>query len=612
MLLVPFLAGVLAVPPVQSAKPEKAPALARAAPKDAFFLVQARGIDGLRSDFEAGACYAFYRDEEMKGLRDWIGKQIETHEGGEKKGDGLDVDPWAFVQAIHGSVAVFGVAQAGHKEPAVALLIDPGEPKGAFEDLFAKITDQVKKKHIPSTEEYAGVELRLYEKKSEEGQPVDGKSAPEGVEAKEGASHAKHGGTELSAVFETGGATCLAFADSRELLLDTVHGVIDRMSGKDPSNGIEGSDVLAQARGSVKKPGRIEAFLDLGKTLEMVKAEKPPDEEDQKVMKTLGVDGLRWLYASGDIGKGESATFDLAVKFPDKGYLRDWIGLLGTAPRELAGAAPRESSSVGLVQFDLWGLWQSAWKLAAEIDPDGSEEARGKMDAALENFGAADLEKSFLSQIDGRFMSFGVQVPAEEWKAALPETGDGEKHPPSASLGSAMVIGLRDAPAVSAFLDSVLAKVGLGEMVKTEEFQGTTIHKLSTGAGPGFQWAFTKKSGVLSQFPTALRAALRMEGAEKKDSALEKEAFKPLFEANASAGMLSLATTPDTLKGMLDALGKMHGLLALGMGRHGRPAGGDPFELMPSAAAIDRHFKGTLVSSVTRTGSVLHLQMSSR
>ena len=66
------------------------------------------------------------------------------------------------------------------------------------------------------------------------------------------------------------------------------------------------------------------------------------------------------------------------------------------------------------------------------------------------------------------------------------------------------------------------------------------------------------------------------------------------------------------LKGMLDALGKMHGLLALGMGRHGRPAGGDPFELMPSAAAIDRHFKGTLVSSVTRTGSVLHLQMSSR
>jgi len=605
-----FLASTLAAFPAQGVSPEKAPLdLARAVPKEAFVLAQARDLDGLRADIESSAWYAFYKDEAMKGLREWIAANIAEEEKGKAKEGAFDVDPWDVLQSIHGSVAFFASPSAAIGEPVVGVLVDPGESRGNFEDFLARILDRQREKNIASSEEYAGVELKLFERKqgAESGKPAGRKAEPsEDQDEDEGAaSEAEDPDFQHSAVFESSGATCLVISASREEVLQTAHGMIDRLSGKDASKGIEGNEVLAQARHSVASAGRIETFVDLAKVIEMVREEDPPSEEREKVLDALGVGGLGWLYAGGDLGQGERASFDLALKFPDQGFLRDCLGLLGTISRDTARLAPRESSAVTLAQFDVWGLWQSAWKLAGEIDPETAESARAQMDAALEQFGGGELEQSFLSQLDGRFLSFGIHVPDEEWKAVLAGLAAEPDSGTATSLGNALVVGLENPQEVGRFLQSVFEHVGVSEMVKTEEFQGTTIHRLSLGPGPGFQWAFTKQAAVASQFPSALRAALRMEGAEKKDSALEKESFKPHFETNADAGVLGLTSTPEMLKGFLSGIETMRGVL----GASGATVELPPF---PSPDAVDRHFKGTLASTVKRTGSVLRFGMDSR
>jgi len=150
--------------------------------------------------------------------------------------------------------------------------------------------------------------------------------------------------------------------------------------------------------------------------------------------------------------------------------------------------------------------------------------------------------------------------------------------------------------------------------VKTEEFQGNPVHQFSMGGGPGVHWAFTNQALVFSQSPSAIRAALRMQGSERKDSALEKESFKPFYDAHADAGVLSLATTAESLKGGLVAIQAMRSVAGMGAMMSGKPGATDegPLAHLPSAAAIDRHFKGTTVSSVARTGGVLRIQFSCR
>ena len=622
-------------PPTKAApaSTEAAPLLARLAPKDAFFLVQAKNVDALRADFEAGAWYGLVQDDEMKGLRGWFEDAVREAKAKEEASTGgaSSMDPWELLRSVHGSAAGFGVLQRGQKEPVLGLLVDPGEPRGPFEDLTAKFLDEWK--HEPGTvgtnEEYSGVELRTFEKTSEAKPEKESPKLPkEDVEDRESERDEEHAPerapeTHYFAFLEAGGVSTFLAAPDRERLLETAHGIVDRASGKDTSPGVEGAPSLTQARASVAKPGRIECFLDLAAVVEIAKAEKPPKEDEEKVLSKLGVDGLRWLYASADIGKGEDVSLEFSAKIPEKGYIRDWIGFLGKAPKELAALAPRDSAAISIASYDVFGLWQSAWKFAAEVDEEGTQQARSQMEAGLAQVGAGDLEKSLLSQIDGRFLSFNVAIPEDEWKAQMPGAtqasivsgtgGSGTGGAGTGHQGSAMVFGLRDVSSVSRFVEETLKGIGAFDSVKTEDFQGNTLYEFSAGGGPGFHWGFLKQGIVVSQSPTAIRAAFRMEGAERKDSALEKESFKPLFETHADAGVLGLATTAESLKSGLLAIQAMRAVAGMNAMMTGKGSADDgPLAHLPSAAAIDRHFKGTTASTVSRSGGVLHLQLSCR
>ncbi len=606
--------------PKPDAAAESASSLARLAPKDAFFLLQARNLDALRADFEAGAWYGLYQDDEVKGLRGWFEDALrKAKDAKASKEGGSALDPWELARSVHGSAASFGVIHKGEKEPVIGVLVDPGEPRGPFEDLAAKFLDE--RKHEPgtveTTEEYAGVELRTFEttsaKKAEKADPKKPKEDDEESEADDEPAADAEKKAGYFVYFETGGVAAFVLSEERERLLETVHGIVDRASGKDPSGGVEGAPSLSQARASVAKPGRIECFVDLAAVMEIAKAEKYSKEEEQKILSILGVDDLRWLYGSADLGKGENVAVDLSVKIPEKGYVHDWIGLLGKAPKEFAALAPRDSSAVSIANFDLFGLWQSAWKFSTELNEEGTQQARSEMEAGLAQVGAGDLEKSLLSQIDGRFLSFNVAIPEVEWKAQMPQAmqsslGQSSGDATVGHQGSAMVFGLREVQTVSRFVEEVLKGVGVFDSVKSEDFQGNQLHEFSPGPGPGIHWGFLKQGIVISQSPTAIRAAFRMETAERKDSALEKEAFKPLYDAHADAGVLGLATTADSLKAGLAAVQAMRTVAM--MAARGGGLEDSPLAHLPSAGAIDRHFKGTTATTVSRAGGVLHLQLS--
>ena len=129
---------------------------ARIVPKDAFFLVQATSLIP-SGPTEAGAWYAMYQDDGMRGSA----PGRERLRGDEVEGEGRGVlDATVGLSAtMHGSFAVFGVVGPGQKIPALGVLLDPGEPRGAFEDLLAKTLDEFGKKAelAQSTDEYAGV-----------------------------------------------------------------------------------------------------------------------------------------------------------------------------------------------------------------------------------------------------------------------------------------------------------------------------------------------------------------------------------------------------------------------------------------------------------------------
>jgi hypothetical protein len=486
---------------------------------------------------------------------------------------------------------MFGVVKPTKKEPSIGILIDPGEPRAPFDAVVAKITDHWKKTRTPAAEDYSGVAMQLFEKKA-------------GAED----TASKSDKMEHSALFDVAGTTCIVVADSREELVETAHGLVDRIRGKDSAGSIEGSALFTEARASATKTGRFEAFGDFSKVVQTAREEAGKDEKSAKVMDALGVDGLRWMYATGDLGKGEAITLDVTAKIPEKGYLHDWAGFLGKVARETAAKAPRDSAAISLYQFDVWGMWQSAWKFFAEIDAAGAEKAKEAMNSGLDQYSAGDLEKDLVAQLDGRFMTFNVAIPASEWTAQFGAATKGaDNKSGAAGLGSATLVGLHDAQVVGEFLDEILKGIGMSEMVKTEEVQGTTVHSFSMGPGIAMQWAFTKNAAIFAQFPTAMHEALRMQTAEKKDSALEKEAFKPLFDAHADASVLSLAATPETFKMALAAFKQMSGMLA------GVTGGADsPLRYLPSPESVDRHFKGTMVSAVSRSGGNLHVQFYSR
>jgi hypothetical protein len=595
----------LALPPQE---PKVAPPLdlLRAVPKDAWLFAQVRDLDGLRADLEKNSFWKLYQDEDSAGLRASVDQAMAGEKPGETKPEEdsgrmfLDL-----VASVHGSLLLYLGAPAKGSEPDVVVIADPGSPRAAFEKFFDRLVESDSKKSIPSSRTYAGVELKLCEQKPAE------KSGPE---------PAPPARLHHSLYLDAGTFAAFTYSTDLERTIELAHATIDRLRGTDTAEGVAASPRYLEARSSASARGRVEVYSDLSRLLPAALADRKVEDADrERFLAASGFAEMRWGYLAADLGAGEQARMELALSLPEKGLLRDLAALLGKLPREAARAMPKESQGVSLYSIDVPGLWKWIWEIVKVVRPAQADASRAQIQAAGQALGGVDIEKDVLGQLTGEFGSNMIEVPPEEWVAANVATGAGDEDeadkdaapPPEApkggSFGQAWWIGLHDTKAFSATLESMLEATGASGQLETEDFQGQTVWSLPSPTGAGtLAFSFTTKGMVISGFPSALRALLRMEGKEAKESVLEREAFKPVFAENPEAGVFSVSHTASMIRAMLGALGMLE--------RQIPPLGSaqNPLAHLPTPEAIDRHFQGTATSTARWRGGVLSVRFSMR
>ncbi len=576
----------------------------RAVPRDAFVVLSCAPLDAMRADAARNAWSQFFHDESMSGA--W--KKLEgLHEKVAKHEPNLD--PKKFFESIHGRIA--GFARAGDEGALqFGFVIEPGAQHADFDAALAGLIGRVGAELERTTANRAGVELAFYAKPETSTAPANSK---------------RHHDPDQFATFTVGGFTVCLCGTDRENLVELANGMVDRIHGSDPSGGLDSSAALAAARKNAGSNGRIECFVDLATVMSKFVHKSKDDAKSQKLLDALGVNELRWAYASGDFGAGEDLDLSIDVKLPEKGAIADWIQCLKPYNAPFALALPRDSERISLANIDLYGLWKSVWTTMSELEPTKTKQARASLDAETKMLGGVDLEKDVISQITGDFATFDVTVPAGEWKtsAMLPsEIGDAKTKEKLDSIGgtvgSAFLIGLRDSSAVEALVEKLLAMAGMSEKLDSEEVAGTEVHFVEMPMGK-ISWCFVGQGACISVYPTAMKALLEHLAAKTSPSVLDNARFQPVLAKHKDASIVSVCGTPETLKMLGHSMDAMHALGATLHGAEGNDEDSDDegFDAIqgftwPSAAVIDRYFKGTMVSTVRLKDGALRVNFSTR
>jgi hypothetical protein len=568
--------------------------LERAIPQDATVYAAVRDLDALREDLQKNAWYGFFRDPEVRAWIDW----------GLRKSGGLDfadapLDPFALASAVHGSAVFFEVWNVGDKYPSCGgALVQPGKERDAFDAQLDRALEHLRADATSSMETHGTTELEILELHQE---------------------HAEPGSSPTFALFDLPDMVGFVGSSKREVVLSTAHAVLDRYLGEDSSEGIAGQALLAEARRSAVRRGRLEVWLDTAPVIAAGLKRDPPEKGTQLALDLTGVLGVQWIYLCADAGPGESFDLTLAADVPESGLLKSMYDALGAFPAEWTRLCPKGSTSIGLASFDLWALWQAGWKRFAELAPELHKAVRTQLEGTVQTLGL-DVEGQLLSQLDGRCASFNVEVPLEEWT-----TNDGRDHatlgltaPEGPKLGTAYLIGIRDRAAVEAFVDKLLEVVGMQggvgpEDVETVEFQGHEVQELELPLDAKLSWSFDDRALVVSMYPSALRAALRLRGKSDEPTAASNPRFASVLASFAGAPIVAINDTRAALELLLSSVrGALEAMEQIAGSETPAESKAGPRPPLPGLDLVERFFKGTLSTAVTKRAGSAQLVISAR
>ncbi len=547
--------------------------LLRCLPGDSVLVLSAHDLDGVRAAAEGNAWFRFLQDEQVRPIFDSLLSEITDEmeaAGGE---DAPDIDPIAVMESIHGSVLAFLVPVGEDLEPGVGLIVDPGEDRAAFTEYFEQLLDAIEKDAVASIDAYEDVELSVFEAREEgiDEEPID---------------------TVMS--FEVDGLFALVASRGVQNTLGLAQGLVDRRRQSEESLGMNENPWLSGARNAAGASQPFELFLDLGRVLDMTFEKQEMDEGERKVVDMLGLFDTRWIFANAGLGEGEALDFGLHVHMPETGALHGFLDLLGPLPLGMGRLMPTDSSSVGLFNFDVWGLYRGVMDLMEDHYPDEYPQMREQIDGMAQATGL-DFEHDLLAQLSGEFGSFSMEVPEEESMMDMAGVFFGGSTSLDTSMGGATIIGLKNSGIVAEFLDQVLAMAGLQEMTETEDFQGRMVQHLS---GPGGQfgvwWSFLEDSLVFSFYPTAVRSALRNAGSEEAPSMLDNERFSAALQPLTRAPMVSLTDTRTYLRTLL-GFGDLIEQMASESGEESLAG-----LSAPEASLAEEYFSGTMLFAVER------------
>jgi len=556
------------------------PDLLDSVPSNAVVVLSARDLDGLRVRASEHAWSSFLADPEIEAVCAYLGEQGVSWEAMLEDSE-LPIDPVAFYDSIHDSVVAFVAPIGPDREPGFGVLLAPGEERADFEDQFDELLEVLDNELLGSAETYGDVELALFE------QPEESEDAD-------------------LVTFELGGVAAIVGAVDPELALELAYGVVDRLAGQSEEAPASEGAALLDARSSTGGPRSLEAFVDLKAILTL--AGDDEDEEAKAVMQAIGLTDMRWIYASADIGTGEDLDVSISIHVPAESYLAAYLDLLGPLPRELGAFLPANATSISLFNFDLYGAWTTTLDILDAEAPEQLTELQAGLDMIATSTGL-DIEQDLLAQFSGTFASFMTHVPTEEIEMAMGGMTSALGVDVSGfDQGNATIIGLEDPDVVELFLEDALAQGQMYAMVEQDDFQGELVNSIVMPGMGGIHWSFTDDAVILSEYPTALRAALRKPGHGDSEAALDTPRYEERLDGVSDAAMVSIAETGQTLRLMLAAGGMIRGVV--------QASGEAPPELvnmpLPDPDIATQYFSGTLRSALTRKADSLVISISGR
>lgn len=564
-------------------------------PAEAFVVVSTAPWDEIRSRSAGNAWLGFFGDPGWDDAKTRLEEAVFSHSHLSDEAALWSFDALAVLGAVHGSSAFF-VSGLG-KEPHFGLLLEPGEPRAAFDEQWTRLFERLPPGLELSAQRVGDLELSLLRGK--------------GFGA----------GKEVAVLFDAGDLVGALVGTQAEALVGLACGIVGRRRGAEGTPGFAAHAGFLEARGRSATTPALRCFLDTDRLFETVQAVgraqalaqgRVQDEKMLRVIEALGVTDVDWLYAEADVGPREQLDLTLRMDLPACSLLTDLMRFLGPLPVNMLSLMPEDSTSIGLSNYDLSSAFLTLKDFLAEWYPAAAEELEAGLASLADEF-EIDLEKDVIDQLSGRFGTFEMPVPSEE----IVDPFGFLTASTALSRGSAVILGLVEPDVVAGTIDHVIGILGAEDLMQVEEFQGSEIRTL--GFGPfGVSWTFLERQLVVSMFPTALSAVLERAGQQGLPSAASNKNFgQALKSFGGEASIVSLADTRSTLEATLAALGVVQGLGGTAWAVAGQPAGAAvafPFSdvLLPEPEIAGEYFEGTTTFVLALRGEFLEARFVAR
>lgn len=515
--------------------------LLRLVPIDAHLAVSVDNMKDLRDSAEESAWMKFLQDPELEPFMDMILAELEEEIASEDLYE--DLSPRKFMDAVSGGVTFFATFRSMEdKAFTLGFLVEPGEERDAFDEYlesFRGLLYDEDASLTASTDAYEDVELEIFE------------ALVEGMEGEE-----VKGGFILA----DAGEVVFILADTHpERNIETAHGLIDAIRGEGEGESILDSPSLQHAREKVGGPASLEIYLDQQGIISKLSLDEVPE--------FVGIEALTTLYCRAGFGSGEELDVACFLGIEGEGLIREFVDLLmGEAPTELFASMPASAISASAAYLDINGVLKKVLAIFQDVAEEEYNTFRnGYEDFVVKRLGI-DPEKDIVELLDGRFASFEIEIPEEEYASMRAAAASGGLFSPAdmgMNLGSVSLIGVKNMEAFRSNLVRMLRALGVYVSLKKEEFQGQILYSIQVPMlGMRFHWTYLDDLFCISPFPSTLRSFVRMRAHEDQPSVKGREDYADFLEEHGEGTLVGVMDTAVFMKAFV--VGFVGAIIGLG------------------------------------------------
>jgi hypothetical protein len=397
--------------------------------------------------------------------------------------------------------------------------------------------------------------------------------------------------------------------------------LLSRLAGGEGA-GIDTSAEFQGALRSLKAPGQLSFYMNLGSLVQLGKASFEAQSAALPVpaaamLDRSGLDSLTFLAARLNVGTVENFDLEVYMPYQEDSLIGMLLSHIGAGTLEHLRRVPADALSVSVGSIDWYGLFEDALSLADEFEEGTGEMARAQLEAVSSMLGF-DIEQDLLAQLAGPMVTFTRPLPQSEEQADNPMAA---MFAMSQLNASSFLVSVKEPDTVEGALldlvDFLAAQSGEDFGLVESEVEGARLWRLdapSQGMELPFAIGFTpaeQSNGIMALGGNAADLANALKDpAGKSSSVLDHEKLGPLLRANVGRGALQVADTAATLEGAKLAFESMLGFSGLEGELDEDPV--MKWFMEADAGAIERFLKGTGMQIMELQGGGVRLVYQSR